>query len=130
MTDNTILFPICGTLYPYRLSHQSFWLARYLRAKLYLAEVLLLTGWMGWLLTPFRKQEQEWRCQAVEKLVLEQDQIKCEVEAVEVPNLTIGIVEAAWRVNPNFIVLTPDLQNALGKTGLKDLRTRLGEMGR
>ena len=63
-------------------------------------------------------------------MVFEQDQIKCEVEAVEVPNLTIGIVEAAWRVKPNFIVLTPELQEALGKTGLRDLRTRLAEMSR
>jgi hypothetical protein len=29
-----------------------------------------------------------------------------------VPNLTIGIMEAAWRVKPNFIVLTPELQEA------------------
>jgi hypothetical protein len=130
MTDNTILFPICGTLYPYRMSHQSFWLARYLQAKLYLAEVLLPTGWMGWLLAPFRRKDREWRFHEVEKLVFERDQIKCEVEAVEVPSLTIGIMEAAWRVKPNFIVLTPDLQKALGNTGLKDLRTRLGEMSR
>jgi len=33
-------------------------------------------------------------------------------------------------VNPNFIVLTPELQQSLGKTGLRDLRTRLGEIGR
>ena len=130
MTDDTILFPICGTLYPYRISHQSFWLARYLQARLYLAEVLLPTGWIGWLLAPFRRKDREERFHEVEKLVLEQDQIECEVEGVEVPNLTIGIVEAAWRVKPNFVVLTPDLQKMLGNTGLKDVRTRLGEMSR
>jgi len=112
------------------MSHQSFWLARYLRAKLYLAEVLLPTGWIGWLLAPFRRKDREERFHEVEKLVLKQDQIKCEVEGVEVPNLTIGIVEAAWRVKPNFIVLTQDLQKSLGNIGLKDLRTRLGEMSR
>jgi hypothetical protein len=112
------------------MSHQSFWLARYLQAKLYLAEVLLPTGWMDWLLAPFRRKDQQWRFHQVEKLVFDLDQIKCEVETVQVPNLTIGIVEAAWRVRPNLIVLTPELQNALGKTGLKDLRTRLGEMSR
>jgi hypothetical protein len=124
MTENAILLPVCGTLYPYRMSHQSFWLARYLQAKLYLLEVLLPTGWMGWLLAPFGRKDREFRFHEVEKLVFELEQIKCEVEAVEVPSLTIGIVEAAWRVKPNFIVLTPDLQKALGNTGLKDLRTR------
>lgn len=130
MTENTILFPVCGTLYPSRMSHDSLWLARYSQARLYLAEVLLPTGWMGWFLTPFRKKDREWRFREVEKVVFEQDQIKCEVEAVEVPNLTIGIVEAAWRVKPNFVVLIPELQETLGKAGLRDLRTRLGEMSR
>ncbi len=130
MNELTILVPVCGTLYPYRMSHHSFWLARYLQAKLYLAEVLLPTGWMGWLLAPFRKKDREWRFHEVEKLVFEQDQIKCEVEAVEVPNLTIGIVEAAWRVKPNFIILPPELQKLLGEPGLKDLKVRLGEMCR
>ena len=45
------------------------------------------------------------------------------------PNLTIGIVDAAWRIKPNFVILMPALQDALGK-GLRDLKTRLGEMGR
>jgi hypothetical protein len=130
MTENSILLPICGTLYPYRMNHHSFWLARYLQARLYLAEVLLPTGWIGWLLEPFRRKDQKWRFHEVEKLVFRQDQIKCGVEAVEVPNLIIGIVEAARRVRPNFIVLTPELQDTLGKTGLRDLRTRLGEMSR
>lgn len=130
MNKHAILFPVCGTLYPYRMSHDSLWLARYLQAKLCLAEVLLPTGWMGWLLAPFRKKDREWRFHEVEKVVFEQDQIKCEVEAVEVPNLIIGIVEAAWRVKPNFVVLIPELQETLGKAGLQDLRTRLGEMGR
>jgi hypothetical protein len=130
MKENTILFPVRGTLYPYRMSHDSLWLARYLQAKLYLAEVLLPTGWIGWLLAPFRKKDRKWRFHEVERLILEQDQIKCQVEAVEVPNLTIGIVEAAWRVKPNFVVLAPDLQRNLGKCGLRDLRTRLGEMRR
>jgi hypothetical protein len=130
MRENTILFPVCGTLYPYRISHQAFWLARYLQAKLYLAEVLLPTGWMGWLLALFRKKDRRWRFHEVEKLVLQQDQIECEVEAVEVPNLTIGIVEAAWRLRPNLIVIMPELQERLGKSGLTELKTRLGEMGR
>jgi hypothetical protein len=130
MRENTILFPVCETLYPYRLDHHSFWLARYLRAKLYLAEVLLPTGWMGWLLAPFRKKDREWRFHEVEKLVFQQDQIECEVEAVEVPNLTIGIVEAAWRLRPNLIVIMPELQEVLGKSGLRDFKARLGEIGR
>jgi hypothetical protein len=130
MNEHAILYPVCGTLYPYRMSHDSLWLARYLQAKLYLAEVLLPRGWMTWLLAPFRKKDREWRFHEVEKVVFEQDQIKCGVEAVEVPNLTIGIVEAAWRVKPNFVILTPELQHALGKAGLRDLRTRLGEMSR
>jgi hypothetical protein len=130
MTENAILFPVCGTLYPYCIRHDSFWLARYLQARLCLAEVLLPTGWMGWFLASFRKKDREWRFHEVEKVVFEQDQIKCEVEAVEVPNLTIGIVEAAWRVKPNLVVLMPELQEALGKPGLRDLRTRLGEMSR
>src|SRR5881296_473004 len=45
MKEHTILFPVCGTLYPYRMSHHSFWLARYLPARLCLVEVLLPTGW-------------------------------------------------------------------------------------
>jgi hypothetical protein len=130
MTEHTILVPVCGTLYPYRMRHDSLWLARYLKARLCLAEVLLPTGWVDWLLAPFRKKDREWRFHQVEKLVLEQDHLKCEVKGVEVPNLTIGIVEAAWQVNPNFIVLTPELQQSLGKTGLRELRTRLGEIGR
>jgi hypothetical protein len=130
MTENTILFPACGTLYPYRMSHDSLWLARYLQARLCLAEVLLPTGWLSWFLAPFRRKDREWRFHEVEKVVFEQDQIRCEVEAVEVPNLTIGIVEAAWRVKPNFVVLIPELQETLGKAGLQDLRTRLGEMSR
>jgi hypothetical protein len=81
-------------------------------------------------LAPFRKKDREWRFHEVEKLVFEQDQIECEVEAVEVPNLTIGIVEAAWRLRPNLIVIMPELQEHLGKSGLRDLKTRLGEIGR
>ena len=46
------------------------------------------------------------------------------------PRIDIGIVEAAWRIKPNFVILMPALQEALGKAGLRDLKTRLGEMGR
>ena len=130
MKENTILFPVCGVLYPYRLDHDAFWLARYLSAKLYLVEVLLPAGWMRWLLALFRNKDREWRLHQVENLVFQRDHIQCETETVEGPNLTIGIAEAAWRVKPNFVALTPELQERLGKAGLRDLRRRLGEMGR
>ena len=130
MKEHTILFPVCGILYPYRISHCFCWLARYLPAKLCLVEVLLPTGWVRWLLGLFRKEDKEWRLQAVERLVFQQNHIECETETVRVPNLTIGIVEAAWLTKPNFVILTPELQEILGKAGLRDLKTRLGEMGR
>ena len=130
MRERTILFPVCGTLYPYRLTHRSFWLARYLPAKLYLVEVLLPTGWIRWLLSVFSREDREWRHQEVKRQVFQQDRVQCETETLTVPNLTIGIVEAAWRVKPKFVVLMPGLQEALGKAGLRDLKTRLGEMGR
>ena len=130
MRENTILFPVCGRLYPYRMSQQSFWLARYLPAKLHLVEVLVPTGWIRWLLSVFSREDREWRLQEVKRQVFQQNQVQCETESLEVPNLTIGIVEAAWRVKPKFVVLLPALQDALGKTGLRDLKTRLGEIGR
>ena len=131
MKENTILFPVCGVLYPYRLDHQSFWLARHLSARLCLVEVLLpAAGWMRWLLAQFRNKDREWRLRQVAKVVFQHVRIPCETETVEVPNLSIGIAEAAWRVKPNFVALTPDLQERLGTVGLRDLRTRLGEMGR
>ncbi len=129
--ENTILFPVCGVLYPYRLDHQLFWLARHLSARLCLVEVLLPAGgWIRWLFGLFSNKDREWRLCQVEKVVFQQDHIPCETETVEVPNLSIGIAEAAWRVKPTFVALTPELQESLGTVGLKDLRTRLGEMGR
>ena len=74
--------------------------------------------------------DRERRLQEVKRQVFQQDQVLCETESLEMPNLTIGIVEAAWRVKPNFVVLMPGLQEALGKAGLTDLKTRLGEIGR
>ncbi len=130
MTENTILFPVSGRLYPYRMSHESFWLARYLPAKLHLVEVVVPTGWFRWLLSVFSREDREWRLQEVKRQVFQQDQVQCETESLEVPNLTIGIVEAAWRVKPKFVVLMPALQEALGKAGLRDLKIRLTEMGR
>jgi hypothetical protein len=131
MEETTILFPVCGVLYPYRLDHDSFWLARHLSARLYLVEVLLpAAGWMWWLVNQFRNNDREWRLRQVEKVVFQQDRIPCETETVEVPNLCIGIAEAAWRVKPNYVALTPELQDRLGTVGLKDLRTRLSEVGR
>src|SRR4030095_3817479 len=130
MRERTILFPVCGALYPYRLTHRSFWLARYLPAKLHLVEVLLPTGWIRWLLSAFSREDREWRLQEVKRQVLQQDRVHCDTEGLEVRNRTTGIVEAAWRVKPKFVVLLPALQDALGKTGLRDLKTRLGEMGR
>src|SRR5262245_14408795 len=130
MTENTILFPVCGRLYPYRISHQSFWLARYLPARLHLVEVLPPKGWFGWLLSVLSRDDRKWRLREVKRQVFQQDQIQCEAESLEVPNLTIGIVEAVWRVQPKFVVLNPGLQDALGKSGLRDLKTRLGEIGR
>jgi len=56
--------------------------------------------------------------------------IKCGGEAVEAPNPIIGIVEAAWWVKPNFILLTLELQETLCKSGLRELRARLGEVSR
>lgn len=129
--ENTILFPVCGVLYPYRLDHQSFWLARHLSARLCLVEVLVPAGgWIRWLIDLFSNKDREWRLGQVEKVVFQQNHIPCETESVEVPNLSIGIAEAAWKVKPNFVALTPELQERLGTGGLKDLRTRLGEMGR
>ena len=55
--------------------------------------------------------------------------MQCETETVKVPSLAIGIVEAAWRIKPTFVILMPGLQDALGKAGLRDLKTRLGQMG-
>jgi hypothetical protein len=130
MRENTILFPIYGTLYPYRMSHHGLWLAHYLPAKLCLMEVLLPTGWLRWLLSFFSREDREWRLHEVERLVFQQDQVKCETATLKAPNLTIGIVEAAWRLRPNLIVIMPELQEVLGKSGLTDLKTRLGEMGR
>jgi hypothetical protein len=129
--ENTILFPVCGVLYPYRLDHQSFWLARHLSARLCLVEVLVPAGgWIRWLLDLFGNQDREWRLRQVEKVVFQYDHIPCETETVKVPTLSIGIAEAAWRVKPNFVALTPELQDRLGTAGLRDLRKRLGEMGR
>lgn len=130
MRDNKILFPVCGRLYPYRMSHESFWLARYLPAKLHLVELLVPTGWIRWLFSVFSIEDREWRFQEVKRQVFQQDQVRCETESLKVPNLTIGIVEAAWRIKPKFVVLMPGLQEALDKAGLSDLKTRLGEMGR
>ena len=130
MRNNIVLFPVSGRLYPYRMSHDAFWLARYLPAKLHLVEVLIPTGWIHWLLSAFSRKDREWRLQEVKRQVLQQDQVQCETASLEVPNLTIGIVEAAWRVKPKFVVLMPGLQEALGKAGLKDLKIQLGEMGR
>lgn len=129
--ENTILFPVCGVLYPYRLNHQSFWLARYLSARLCLVEVLIPAGgWVRWLLDLFRHKDRVWRLRQAEKVVLQQDHIPCKAETVEVPTLSIGIAEAAWIVKPNFVPRSPELQERLGTVGLKDLRSRLGEMGR
>ena len=129
--EDTILFPVCGVLYPYRLDHQSFWLARHLSARLCLVEVLLpAAGWMRWLLNLFSNKDRKWRLRQVEKIVFEQDHIPCETETVEVPNLSIGIAEAAWRLKPNYVALTPELQERLGTVGIRDLRTRLSEIGR
>lgn len=130
MKEHTILFPVCGTLYPYRMSHHSFWLARYLPARLCLVEVLLPTGWFRWLLSHFSREDREWRLREVERLLFRQDDIICQTDTLRVPNLVIGIVEAAWLVKPKFIVLTPELQALLGESGLRDLKTRIGEMGR
>ncbi len=78
----------------------------------------------------FGKEDREWRLHEVERVVFRQEHIECETETMTVPNLTIGIVEAAWRVKPNFIALLPELQSLLGESGLRDLKTRLGEMCR
>ena len=61
--------------------------------------------------------------------IFEEDNVPCEIQTLTAPNLTIGIVEAAWRIKPNFVILIPGRQDALGKAGLRDLKTRLGEMG-
>jgi hypothetical protein len=130
MSEHSILFPICGTLYPYRMSHRAFWLARYLPARLWLMEVLLPTDWFRWLLSFFSRKDREYRLREVERMVFQRDGVECRTDTLKAPNLTVGIVEAAWKVKPNFIVLMPELQHALGKVGLRDLKTRLGEMSR
>lgn len=130
MAENTILFPVYRRFHPYGMSNQWFWLPRYLPAKLHLVDVLVPTGWIRWLLSAFSKEDRKWRLQMLKHQIFEEDHVPCEIQTLTAPNLTIGIVEAAWRIKPNFVILMPALQDALGKAGLRDLKTRLGEMGR
>ena len=130
MREARILFPVSGRVYPYHMSHESFWLARYLPAKLHLVELLVPTGCLRWMLSVFSREDRRSRLQEVKRQVFKRDHLHCEAETLAVPNLTIGIVEAAWRVKANFVILLPALQDSLGKAGLKDLKTRLGEIGR
>ena len=105
-----------------------FWLAHYLQANLCLVDIRLPKSWFRWLLSRFFRAGREWRLQEAKRLAFQRDELKCRTDMLEVPNLTIGIVEAAWRVRPNFIVLSPELQKSLGKPGLRDLKNRLSEM--
>jgi hypothetical protein len=111
------------------MHHHLLWLVRYLPAKVHIVEVLLPTGLLRWLLSPFHSEDRAWRLQEVKSLILEQCQLVCETDTLRAPNLIIGVVEAAWRFKPDSVVLTPALQQNLGRSGIRDLQIRLEELG-
>ena len=129
MRGQTVLLPVCESLYPWRMHHHLLWLDRCRPAKIHIVVVLLPTGLLRWLLSPFHSEDRAWRLQEVKRLILEEHQVVCETETLTAPNVTIGIVEAAWRFKPDSVVLTSALQQNLGKSGLRDLQIRLGELG-
>lgn len=125
-----MLFPVCGRLSETAIIRNSFWLARNLPAELYLVEVIMHRGFVTRLFSGFIRKWNRQRLEAVQERAMWDESFYCEIGDVTASSWTMGIAEAARRLHPHYIILTPELQERLGGNGIRDLKQRVGSMGR
>jgi hypothetical protein len=113
------------------IARNSFWLAANQPADLHLIEVILPPAFIRWLITPLtniiRKYAGSSLNDARQKAVL-LEHLRCATGEVRAPDLVLGIVEALSLVQSSTIILLPEMQTRLGRSGLQNLRNRLSEI--
>jgi hypothetical protein len=113
------------------IARNSFWLAANQPAELHLIEVIPPPAFVRWLITPLtniiRKCTGSSLNDARQKAVL-LEHLRCATGEVRAPNLVLGIVEALSLVQSSTIILLPEMQIRLGRSGLQNLRNRLSEI--
>jgi hypothetical protein len=131
MNPRKILVPVLRSMSSADIARDSFWLAANQPADLHLIEVIPPPAFIWWLITPLvnliRKYAGNSLNNVQQKAALLAHRRRASGE-VRAPNLVLGIVEAAWLVPSSTIIILPDMQIQLGRSGLQNLRNRLSEI--
>jgi hypothetical protein len=131
MNSRKILVPVLRSMSAADIARSSFWLAANQPADLHLIEVVPPPAFIRWLITPLvnliRKYASSSLNDARQKAVL-LEHLRCATGEVRAPNLVLGIVEAVWLVQSSTIIILPEMQTQLGRSGLRNLRNRLSEI--
>jgi hypothetical protein len=131
MASRKILVPVFASSSSLEIARDSFWLARYQPAELHIVEIHTPVGLFKWLCTPITtwlKKLRGSQAQKAQGKALKQEQFPCQIGEMEAPNLILGIVEAARCKEASTIVILPEIDESIGKTGLKELKDRLSEI--
>jgi len=131
MTSRKIMVPVSASSSSLEIAKDSFWLARYQPAELWVVEIHTPVGLIKWLCSPLARWMTKLRGRPVEEVQLKarnQETFPCQIDQVEAPNLVIGIVEATRWKAASTIVILPEIAESLGDAGLRDLRNRLSEI--
>ena len=131
MNPRKILVPVVRSMSAADIARNSFWLAANQPADLHLIEIVPPPAFIRWLITPLENLIRKYaRCSlndARQKAVL-LERLRCATGEVRAPNLILGIVEALWLFQSSTIIILPEMQTQLGRSGLRNLRNRLSEI--
>jgi hypothetical protein len=131
MTSRKILVPVFDSSSSLEIARDSFWIARYQPAELHIVEIYTPVGFFKWLCTPLIKRLKRLRSsqtQEAQQKALKQEVFPCRIGELEAPNLILGIVEAACSNEASTIVILPEINESIGKSGINELKDRLSEI--
>jgi hypothetical protein len=131
MASRKIMVPVFASSSSLEIAKDSFWLARYQPAELWIVEIQTPVGFFKWLGSPFARWLSKLRGRPVEEVRLKvenQERFPCQIDQVDTPNLVLGIVEAMRWKEASTIVILPEIGESLGEAGLQELRNRLSEI--
>src|SRR5262245_1318231 len=131
MDTRKIMIPVLVSSTSREIERNSFWLARYQPAEVYITEIVLPVGFFKWLFAPLIELLSKMRMSQAERARRDADEretFACTVDSLEAPSLLLGIVEAVRKKQPGIIIILPEIGDRLGAAGLEEVKRRLSEI--